>query len=123
MVMWIPLVALVLGVLAGAVLPLQIPIFYGRYMSVALLAALDSSFGGLRASMEGKFRNDVFITGFFSNALLAAGLTYVGDRLGVELYFAALVAFGLRIFNNLGAIRHALLAAWARRASRSRAHH
>lgn len=113
--MWIPLAALVVGVLVGAGLPLQIPIFYGRYMSVALLAALDSSFGGLRASMEGKFDNTVFISGFFSNALLAAALTYVGDRLGVELYFAALVAFGLRIFNNLGAIRHALLAAWRRR--------
>jgi small basic protein len=113
--MWIPLAALVAGVLLGASLPLQIPIFYGRYLSVALLAALDSSFGGLRAVLEGKYDNTVFISGFFLNALLAAGLTYVGDRLGVELYFAALVAFGIRIFNNLGAIRHLLLAAWRRR--------
>lgn len=113
--MWIPLAALVAGVLLGASIPLQIPIFYGRYLSVALLAALDSSFGGLRAGLEGKYDNTVFITGFFLNALLAAGLTYVGDRLGVELYFAALVAFGIRIFNNLGALRHLLLASWRRR--------
>ena len=42
-------------------------------------------------------------------ALLAAGLTFLGDRLGVELYYAAIVAFGVRLFNNLARIRRHLL--------------
>jgi small basic protein len=69
------------------------------------VAALDTAFGGLRASLDGNFDKAVFISGFFTNALLAAGLTYVGDRLGVELYLAALFALGFRVFQNLGIIR------------------
>jgi hypothetical protein len=44
-----------------------------------------------------------------TNALLAALLTYVGDRLGVPLSEAAIVAFGVRLFSNLGRIRRLLL--------------
>jgi small basic protein len=40
-----------------------------------------------------------------SNSALAAALTFVGDKLGVDLSIAAIVAFGVRIFNNLAAIR------------------
>jgi small basic protein len=40
---------------------------------------------------------------------MAAFLVYVGDRLGIDLYYVALLAFGLRIFNNLGFIRQHLL--------------
>jgi small basic protein len=76
---------------------------------LAVLAALDSVFGGVRASMEGRFDNAIFLSGFFSNALLAAGLVFIGDRLGVELYTAAIVAFGVRLFQNLGTIRRHLL--------------
>lgn len=95
--------------MAGLILPVTIPLLYARYLSVAVLAALDSAFGGLRAAMEGEFDSLVFITGFFGNALLAAALTYIGDRMGVELYYAAIFALGYRIFQNLGAIRRYLL--------------
>ena len=80
-----------------------------RYLSVAALAALDSVFGGLRAAMEEHFDNTIFITGFFSNALLAAGLAFIGERLGIDLYLAAVVAFGVRLFQNLAIIRRHLL--------------
>jgi len=55
--------------------------------------------------MEGGFDPAVFLTGFFGNAVLAAALTYIGDRTGVELYLAAVFALGTRIFMNLGAIK------------------
>uniref|UniRef100_A0A7C2E3M6 DUF1290 domain-containing protein n=1 Tax=Ammonifex degensii TaxID=42838 RepID=A0A7C2E3M6_9THEO len=93
----------------GFNVPLVFPQAYGKYMGLAVLAALDSVFGGVRASMEGRFDNAIFISGFFSNALLAAGLVFIGDRLAVELYTAAIVAFGVRLFQNLGAIRRHLL--------------
>ncbi|HEV2036226.1 MAG TPA: small basic family protein [Candidatus Dormibacteraeota bacterium] len=44
-------------------------------------------------------------SGLLTNMTLAAGLVYFGDKLGVDLSIAAIVAFGVRIFNNLGAIR------------------
>ena len=51
----------------------------------------------------------VFASGFFTNLLLAASLTWMGDCLGVEIYQAAIVTFGMRIFLNLGYIRRDLL--------------
>ncbi len=107
--MLFPAIGLIIGLLIGLYSPITIPVEYAKLLSVALLAALDSVFGGLRATMEEKFDNTVFISGFFTNALLAAGLAYVGDRLGIDLYYVALLAFGLRIFQNLAIIRHYFL--------------
>lgn len=108
--MWsIPLLGLVIGVIIGLVIPFQVPTIYTRYLSVGVLAALDSVFGGIRASQEELFDNTIFVSGFFTNTLLAAGLTFLGDRLGVELYNAALLVFGMRLFQNLAFIRRHLL--------------
>lgn len=107
--MTLPIAGLLLGIVIGLIFPISVPFEYAKFMSVALLAALDSVFGGLRAGIEEKFDNTVFITGFFTNALLAAGLVYIGERLGIDLYYVALLAFGLRIFQNLAIIRRYFL--------------
>lgn len=107
--MWLPIVGLLIGLAIGFFVPIQVPIEYTKYLSVAILAALDSVFGGIRSAMEDHFDSTVFITGFFSNTLLAAVLAYIGDRLGVDLYLAAIFAFGVRLFQNLAIIRRHLL--------------
>ncbi len=107
--MVLPITGLIIGIVIGIVFPITVPLEYAKFMSVALLASLDSVFGGLRAGIEEKFDNTVFITGFFTNALLAAGLVYIGDRLGIDLYYVSLLAFGLRIFQNLAIIRRYFL--------------
>ncbi len=101
----IPIVGLLIGVLLGFFLPMSIPVQYSTYMSVAILAALDSVFGGIRSSMEKTFDIKIFISGFFGNAILAAILTYMGDQLGVPMYYAAIFAFGVRLFQNFAIIR------------------
>lgn len=106
---WLAVLGLALGVILGLNLPFMIPQAYAKYMSVAALAALDSVFGGIRSAMEDRYDNRIFITGFFSNALLAAGLAFIGERLGIDLYLAAVVAFGVRLFDNLAIIRRHLL--------------
>ncbi|WP_425060781.1 hypothetical protein SCACP_15290 [Sporomusa carbonis] len=107
--MVLPVIGLIIGVIIGVSFPITVPVEYAKFLSVALLASLDSVFGGLRAGMEEKFDNTVFITGFFTNALLAAGLVYVGERLGIDLYYVSLLVFGLRIFQNLAIIRRYFL--------------
>jgi small basic protein len=107
--MILPIAGLIVGILIGTFSPVSIPQEYAKLFSVALLASLDSVFGGLRAAAEEKFDNTVFISGFFTNALLAAVLVYIGDRLGIDLYYVALLAFGLRIFQNLAIIRRYFL--------------
>jgi len=109
-VLAVAIIGVVVGLLLGFRMPMNIPPSYARYLSIAVLATLDGTFGAVRASLENKFDNTIFVTGFFSNALLAAGFTYIGDRLGVELYNAAVFALGYRIFQNLGVARRLLLA-------------
>ncbi|MDI6891642.1 MAG: small basic family protein [Actinomycetota bacterium] len=102
----VPLLGLLAGVLLGLVLKIPIPAAYVKYFGIAVLAALDSAFGGLRASLEKNFNDKLFVTGFFSNTLMAAFIVYIGDGIGVEeLYLAAVVAFGVRLFRNLALIR------------------
>lgn len=100
---------LIIGLIIGFQLPVMLPVIFVKYMSIGILAALDSVFGGIRAYMEDHYDNTIFISGFIVNTLLAAGLAYLGDRLGLELYLAAVVVFGTRLFDNLGVIRRYLL--------------
>lgn len=101
----IPLIGLVIGIALGIVLRIPVPPPYVKYLGIALLAALDSAIGGLRASLEQKFNDKLFITGFFGNTLMAGFIVLIGDRLGIDLYLAAVVAFGVRLFQNLALVR------------------
>lgn len=113
--MWLPILGLLLGIVIGSALAIPIPGIYAKYLSVAVLAALDSVFGGLKSIIEDKFDGSVLLTGFFTNALLAALLAYLGDRLGVDLYLAAVFVFGVRLFQNLAIIRREILANWLKK--------
>ncbi len=107
--MWIPLAGLLLGILLGLVLQVSVSFELARYSAVAILAALDSVLGAVRAELDGTFNERIFLSGFVTNALVAVLLTFVGDRLGIDLYLVALIAFGLRIFNNVALIRRHFL--------------
>ncbi|GEO25088.1 hypothetical protein AAC03nite_08730 [Alicyclobacillus acidoterrestris] len=102
---WLPVVGLVVGVALGLVTNITVPVALSSYLSIAILAALDTVLGGIRASLEKSFDGAVFLTGFFTNTLVAALLAYIGNQLGVDLYLAAVVAFGVRLFNNIASIR------------------
>lgn len=106
----VPILGLIIGVLIGVFfIPVNIPQQYSTYVAVAILAALDSVFGGIVANLQGKFDLKIFISGFFGNALLAAALAYIGDQLGIQIYLAAIFAFGNRLFLNFAVIRRYLL--------------
>jgi len=129
----LPLLALVLGFIVVYYIPerdLHANEVFARYTAIAVLAGLDTVLGGLRAWLEEKFDDTVFITGFFANVLLAAGLVVLGERLGLETGFgdqrisvmmvAAVVVFSTRIFNNLAALRRSIIDRWRlRRAMRT----
>ena len=105
---WLPVLGLIIGFMVYW-LPWRLPSYWAPYLSVATLAGMDSIIGGIRAGIEGKFHDDIFISGFVANTLLAGLLTYLGDLIGVELYIAAVVALGGRVFLNLSLIRRYLL--------------
>ena len=90
---------LLLGLILGVYCPFRVPPEYARLLAVAVMA------GGVRASLEGNYDTQVFISGFFINGILAAFLCYAGNLIGIDLYLVAVLIFGMRIFQNLGIIR------------------
>ncbi|WP_163194799.1 small basic family protein [Clostridium thermarum] len=105
----IAILGLLVGIIVGVVWDVSIPDKFSPYISVAILACLDSVFGAIRANLSKSFQADIFISGFFGNAALAAGLAYLGDKLGIPIYIAAVIVFGGRIFDNFAIIRRLLI--------------
>jgi small basic protein len=104
----------VLGLIAGVVLGLllrpDVPLALDPYLPIAVVAALDAVFGGLRAYLDGIFDDKVFVISFASNVIIAAGIVFLGDKLGVggQLSTGVIVVLGIRIFSNVAAIRRHL---------------
>ncbi len=109
------ILGLIVGILIGIFVPYTIPSQYSNYVAVAILAALDSVFGGIASSLQKKFDIKIFLSGFFANAMLAGGLAYIGDQLGIQIYLAAVFAFGNRLFLNFAIIRRFLLNKYAKK--------
>lgn len=103
--MLIALIGIIIGVFVGLNLPFNFSSAVSLYLSVGILAAMDSIVGALKGSMENRFDTLIFISGFVVNALMAFFLSYIGDMLGVPLYYAAIFVFGTRLFQNIGIIR------------------
>ena len=111
--MWlilVPILCSAAGFALGSLFfPYTIPPVAAPYFSLAALSCLDAMCGGVRAGVEGKFHRDIFLSGFFINSLLAGLLAYAGDRIGVDLYLAAIVVMGWRVFTNLSLLRRYFL--------------
>jgi len=109
----IALVGLLVGAVLGLVLEPDVPAFLQPYLPIAVVAALDALFGGLRAFLDGIFDDRVFLVSFLSNMVVAALIVFLGDQLGVgtQLSTAVVVVLGIRIFSNLAAIRRHLFRA------------
>lgn len=111
--MWLlPIFGLIIGISLGLMTDITVPEEYANYLSIAVLAALDTLFGGIRAHLQNIYDEKVFVTGFFFNILLAASLAFLGVHLGVDLYLAAIFAFGVRLFQNIAVIRRIILTKW-----------
>lgn len=103
----IAIVGLVVGVVAGLLLQPTVPLILQPYLPIAVVAALDALFGGLRAMLDGLFDDKVFLVSFLSNVVVAAFIVFLGDQLGVggQLSTAVVVVLGIRIFSNAASIR------------------
>ncbi len=107
----------VIGIAVGVAVALFIPWVvtpgYSIYLAVSILAALDSVFGGIYASLKKNFNMAIFVSGLICNALLACLIIFFGEKLGLDLYLAVVVVFGTRLFNNFASIRHHIISNYA----------
>ena len=109
-------IAILVGCILGAILGMNAPMIsytYSSYLAIAIIAALDTVLGGIVAVNNKNFDLKIFVTGFFTNALLAILLTILGQKLNVDIYLAAIVVFVWRMLNNIGIIRRYYLEKWS----------
>lgn len=110
--------SIVIGCLIGALIGINAPMIsytYSGYLAIAIIAALDSVFGGITSVVKGNFDIKIFVSGFFGNAVLSMLLTYLGEKLNVDIYLAAIIVFVGRMFTNLSIIRRYFLEKWEKR--------
>ena len=110
--------AIVVGCLIGILLGVNAPIIsytYSSYLAIAIIAALDSVLGGIASVLNEKFDLSIFISGFFGNAILSMLLTFLGEKLNVDIYLAAIIVFVGRMFTNLSIIRRYFLEKWTKK--------
>lgn len=111
-------IAILIGCILGAIVGINAPIIsysYSSYLAIAIIAALDSVFGGIAGTLKGEFNFKVFISGFFCNSILSMLLTYLGNKLNVDIYLAAIVVFVGRMFINLTIIRKYYIDKWSKK--------
>ena len=108
-------IAILIGCILGALIGMNAPMIsytYSSYLAIAIIAALDSVFGGITSVINKNFDLKIFVTGFFGNAILAILLTILGQKLNVDIYLAAIVVFVGRMFVNLAIIRRYYVDKW-----------
>ena len=109
-------IAILIGCILGAIIGINAPMVsytYSSYLAIAIIAALDSVFGGITSVINKNFDLKIFITGFFGNAILSILLTILGQKLNVDIYLAAIVVFVGRMFTNLAIIRRYYVDKWS----------
>ena len=112
------LIAIVIGCVLGLIFGINAPIIpytYSGYLAIAIVAALDSVFFFFSSVLNNKFDMNIFVSGFFGNAILSILLTYLGEKLNVDIYLAAIVVFVGRMFTNLSIIRRYYIDKWSNR--------
>ena len=107
--MLIPVIGLLIGIIVGINSGFVFPAGFSAYVAMGILACLDSRLGGVYANLRRDFQWKLFATGFFSNAVLAIALIWLGNRLSIDLSIAAVVVYGSRMFHNFSNIRHFFL--------------
>ncbi len=104
----IAMICIIAGICFGIFAP-TVPFAYSNYLAIAIMAAFDSIIGAWLAHTKNTFDLNIFVSGFFVNALIAISFTIIGESLNVDIYLAAIFVFVFRIFNNLSQIRRFLL--------------
>lgn len=106
---WWSIFGFLAGVILGIFAPISIPIQFARYTAVGITGILDSIFGGIAADLKGDYSSTIFVSGLLFNMSAAILITFLGDRLGIDLYLAVIIVFTFRIFANLSTVRYAFL--------------
>ncbi|MGD9568029.1 MAG: DUF1290 domain-containing protein [Sedimentibacter sp.] len=90
----------ILGILAGVNLDLVYNPDFAVYISLAVLAILNTIFNMLNENLKGELTPVKSIVFLLSDLVFGLLLGYVGEQLGLPIYLAAVFAFGNNIYKN-----------------------
>lgn len=110
--------AIIIGCVVGAIIGINAPVIpysFSIFLAIGVVAALDSVLGGVSSILNKNFDFKIFISGFFCNAILAMLLTYLGQKLNIDIYIAAIFVFINRMFINLTIIRRHYVEKWSKK--------
>lgn len=99
------IIASLCGGSIGYFTPVIIPVEYNKLFSVAILAGVESVFKGIRMMIKDNFDSRLFIYGFFMNVFIAVVFVFIGDSLGLDLYYVVLLALGFRLLQDLDIVK------------------
>ncbi len=102
-------IAVIVGALVAFAVDWYIPVALTSYAAIIILASLDSIFGACRSVLEKRFDPVIFVTGLVGNSVIAVFLMFIGNKLGADLYLAAVLVFGTRMFRNFASVRRIVL--------------
>ena len=111
-------ISIIIGCIIGALIGMNAPVIsytYSSYLSIAIIAALDTVFGGIASVVKKNFDLKIFLSGFFVNSILSILLTVLGQKLNVDIYLATIFVFISRMFNNLTIIRRYYVEKWSKK--------
>lgn len=99
----------ILGVIAGLNLNLIYSPEYAVYVSLAILAILNTIFNLLNENLKGELTFVKSIVFLVSDLVFGLLLGFVGEQLGLPIYLAAVFAFGNNIYKNIRTIIYFML--------------
>ncbi len=94
----------ILGLLVGLNLNLVYSPEYAVYISIAVLAILNTIFNLLNLNTKGELTVVKSLTYLSTDLIFGLLLAYVGEQLGLPIYLAAVFAFGNSIYQNMRAL-------------------
>ena len=97
------LIGITIGIFIGTAVPISA--LNVNICAVILVTSIDSVIGAIKAKFEKSFDDKIMISGFIVNLTVAMLLLCFGSYLNMNLHYMAFIAFSIRIFKNLSAIR------------------
>ena len=101
------IVGLSAGLMIGSMI--NIELVHTKILIMLFMVSLDSLIGGLKSMDKTSFNDSLLISGFFINFTAGLILLYVGDKVDINLYYAALIALTIRILKNFSVLRRHVL--------------
>ena len=101
----------IVGIIIGIVLSNVISTLTinSELTAILLIVSIDSIISILKDKLESTFNDKIVFINFIINLAASLLFLYLGNYIGLSLYYLVLFALGLDIFKNLSVIRKYLI--------------